>query len=586
MMNIIGISAHYHDSAAALLVDGELVAAAQEERFSRVKNDAAIPLSAFRFCLDQAGLNIDDIDALAYYENPAKKLERQLSMGILPLLRHPQAALKLDSGRAEREIRELLGYAGILDFHDHHQSHAASAFFPSGYEEAAILVADGVGEWTALSYGTGRGSQIELFEEVSYPDSLGLFYSAMTAYLGFEVNEGEYKVMGLAAFGQPSLTDRVRHLLHSDGCGGIRLSRDYFRFDVDSFIDADRLATLLGSPPRAGGTPIRDFDRDLAASVQAVLEEVLLEKVRYLHRWTGMRDLCMAGGVALNCVANNRILQEGPFERLFVQPAAGDAGTALGAALLSHAQRTGRRGGPQPLASVFLGRSFGSPDIRRLFSNAEIPVRDYGGDRPALERDVADRIACGEVIGWLRGQAEFGPRSLGARSILADPRRAENKDRVNLAVKRREPFRPFAPAVLREHAADLFRLDVPSPFMLLAVPTHDPAAVPACIHVDGTARVQTVDPESCPNLHGLLQAFLERTGCPVLINTSFNLRGEPIVDTPLDALATFLRCDIDCLVLEDLMIDKRDVPQDWLNWAREIEIARQDAPPPSVYTLL
>ena len=445
-MNIIGLSALYHDASCCLLRDGELVAAASEERFTRVKFDPRMPVNAYRFCLEAGGIGPGDVDVVAYYESPAKKLGRQLWAAVadrkLPDLN------RLDPQRAEREIREKLGHAGAIDMFDHHLSHAASAFYFSGFAEAAILTVDGVGEWTTTSYGRGAADDIELFEEVAFPDSVGLFYSTITSYLGFRVNSDEYKVMGLAPYGEPRHVDKLRQLVISGPGGQYRLDLAYFDFMSGTRMYSQRLCELLGQPARDRGAALTAFHQDIARSAQVVLEEVLLDKARYLAARVGSKHLCMAGGVALNCVANARILRDGPFERLFVQPAAGDAGGCLGAAALAHRKRCGSRHTDRRLAHVFLGPGPSPGEVATLVAAAGVPAIDYRDREPELIAAVVDRLEGGQVIGWFQGRMEFGPRALGARSILANPLTPGIRDRLNLLIEKREDFRPFAPSVL------------------------------------------------------------------------------------------------------------------------------------------
>ena len=554
-MNVIGISAYYHEAACGLLQDGRLVAPAEEERFSRVKHDARLPVAAFRFCLEAGGLDVTDVDCVAFYESPVKKLARQLWAG-----RRAEAGTGLDPLRAEREIREVLGFEGRLETFEHHASHAASTFFYSGFPEAAVLTVDGVGEWATTTYGRGDGADLTQFEDVEFPDSLGLFYSAITAYLGFRVNSGEYKVMGLAPYGEPRLLDVMRTIVRDAPGGSYSLDPACFDFVAGSRMFADALAERLGGPPRAPEAELTAFHHDVARSAQARLEEVLLDKVRYLHERVPSRHLCMAGGVALNCVANGRLLREGPFERLFVQPAAGDAGGCLGAAALAHRALTGRRPSAEPLAHAYLGPRFTADAIAAQLAAAEIDAHDFRGREAALLEATVDRLAAGQVVAWFHGAMEFGPRALGARSLLADPRLADMRERLNGLVKRREAFRPFAPSVLLADAAGHLELDHPSPFMLETCRVRSPLALPAVTHVDGSARPQTVDPAAAPRFGALLRAFGRRTGCPVLLNTSFNVRDEPIVCTPADALACVAGTEIDALVLEDFVIDRAMVP--------------------------
>ncbi len=560
--NVIGLSAFYHESACCLLRDGELVAAASEERFSRVKHDSRLPASAFRFCLEAGGLQVTDVDAVAYYESPGAKLSRQLWAGV-PSGTAAREAPWLDPGRPERAIREGLGFEGRILSFPHHLSHAASAYFFSGFESAAVLTVDGVGEWATMSYGRGRGSDLEIFEEVCFPHSLGLLYSTLTSYLGFRVLAGEYKVMGLAAFGEPRYVDEICRLVAVGAGGQVRLNLEYFDFIDGERMYSPALAELLGAPPRRPGAEIEPFHRDLARSLQLVLEEILLEKAAYLHRRTGAGDLCLAGGVALNCVANGRLRREGPFDRLFVQPAAGDAGACLGAAALAHTRLTGERPSLAPQRHAGFGPSYPAAEISRLLEATGVPHRDFRGREGGLITAVADRLARGEIVGWFHGAMEFGPRALGARSILADPRPDATRDRLNRRIKRREDFRPFAPSVLEDRAAECFELVHPSPFMLETCGVKTPDLLAAVTHVDGSARPQTVDPRVSPRYAALIEAFERRTGCPVLLNTSFNAGGEPIVCSPADALFTMASAGLDALVLEDFLIDREALPESW-----------------------
>lgn len=584
-VDIVGISAHFHDSACCVLRDGALVAAAQEERFSRIKHDPGLPKAAFRFCLEQAGLTIADVDCVAYYEDPWKKLDRQLWMGLpqVPLLA-PATLFRLDALRPEREIRGLLGFEGPIEFFDHHLSHAASSYYFSGFPDAAVLTVDAVGEWTTTAYGRASESELELFEEVRFPDSLGLLYSAITAYLGFEVNDAEYKVMGLAPYGEPRYVDEVRRLIEVREGGGFRLNLEYFDFLRGERMFSDALCGLFGSPPRQPESELTPFAQDVARSLQLVLEEVLLDKVAYLYEQAPSENLCLAGGVALNCVAVERIVREGPFRRVFVQPASSDAGGALGAAALAHVRLTGERPAAVPMRHVFLGPSYSSDEIARTLAASAAEAEDCRGREEELLREVAERLAAGEVVGWFQGRMELGPRALGNRSILADPRDAGMRDRINALVKKREAFRPFAPAVLAHRAREHFDLDHPAPFMVETCRVRSPLDLPAITHVDGSARVQTVD-ETNPRFHRLLEEFERITGCPILLNTSFNLRGEPIVCTPADALLCFVRSDIDCLVLEDFVLERSGLPAAWLEWFREAASVPSGVTE-TVYTLL
>jgi len=554
-VNIIGVSAFYHESSCCLLQDGRLVAAASEERFTRVKFDRRAPINAFRACLEAGGrLSPADIDCVAYYESPQKKHARQVAMG------HDGA----DVAAPEREIRRTLGYDGPIVFFDHHLSHGASAFFFSGFSEAAVLTVDGVGEWATTTFGAGRGKDLAILEEVTFPHSLGLLYSTVTDFLGFSVLSDEYKVMGLAPYGQPRFVDAIRTLIRSGPRGQFTLDMAFFDFGQQNRMYTPALCDLLGSAPRVPESAIDTIHHDIARSLQFVLEEVLLEKARHLHDLVPSDNLCMSGGVALNCVANRRIHTEGPFKNLFVQPAASDAGSALGAAALAHVQLTGERPSTERLPHVYLGPSYSSARIAGLLREAGLKEDraglDFTGREEALLEAVVDRLAAQKVIGWFHGPMEFGPRALGARSILADPRDPTMRDRLNALVKKREGFRPFAPAILEEHVAAHMDIDYPSRFMNETCAVRSPLDLPAITHVDGSARVQTVDRQTSPRFARLLDCFLRRTGCPILVNTSFNVRGEPIVCTPEDALRCMANSQIDSLVLEDVIIDKEHIP--------------------------
>lgn len=567
-LNVIGMSAYFHDAACCLMRDGNLICAAEEERFSRVKHDPRLPRGAFRFCLKQSAISISEIETVAYYEEPTEKLARQIWMAL-----HPNAGPKvrrkvydqlLDSvGRVERDIREALGFEGAIEIVDHHLAHAASSYFYSGFRDAAILTVDGVGEWATTTYGMAAGKELEIFEEVHFPDSLGLLYSTITAYLGFEVNEGEYKVMGLAPYGKPRYVDKIRKLVASQGGGQYRLDLGYFDFLGGELMFSDRLADLLGAPPRRPSAEISSVHADIAKSLQIVLEELLLEKVRYLGQQVPSRNLCMAGGVALNCVANARILRDGPFRKLFVQPAAGDSGGALGAAAVAYLRLTGQRPPQRRLTHMYWGPGFSPDEIARLLGGTAMPALDFRGRRRELLEATTERLVAGKIVGWFQGRMEFGPRALGARSILADPRDPQMRDRINALVKMRESFRPFAPAVRAERAADYFDIDHPTPFMLETCQVRSPLDLPAVSHIDGSARLQTVDAKASPLLAALLEAFERRTGYGVLLNTSFNMRGEPIVCTPSEALACFVRSHLDALVLGDFLLDRETMPESW-----------------------
>ena len=572
-LNVIGISAGYHDSACVLLQNGRLVAAVQEERFSRVKNDKAMPVRAFRHCLKQGGLSISDVDCLAYYEEPALKLGRQLWMAQWPdaAPERRRSIVRRAAGLSPAEsLSRVLGYDGRLEFVEHHLCHAASSFYFSGFPEAATFVADGVGDWATTSYGRASGSSLHLFEQVDFPDSLGLLYSAITSYLGFEVNEGEYKVMGLAPYGEPSLYSHLSNLVAVGRDGRFQLDMKYFRFMRDDVMYSDALPDLLGERPRRPGEPVTAFHLNVARSMQLLLEDILVEKIRYLHSRVPGDNLCMAGGVALNVVANTRCLQESPFTNLFVQPAAGDAGAALGAAAIAQIRLTGEPPPQVKMPHVYLGPACVRSEIVALLEGSSAVYEDCVDQEEKLIRLTVDALKRGEIVGWVSGRMEFGPRALGARSILADPRRPDMRDRVNAIVKKRESFRPFAPSVLASHAEEYFALPHPSPFMMEISQVRSRIPLPAVTHVDNTARIQTVDGLSSPRFFRLLTAFFEQTGCPVLLNTSFNMRGEPIVCSAYDAVLCFVRSRLDALVLDDFFVPRSGVPGNW-----EVEATRR-----------
>jgi carbamoyltransferase len=565
-LNIIGVSFGYHDSACCLLQDGVLTAAAQEERFTRVKHDRSFPRRAFRYCLEQAGISISDVACIGYYEEPEQKLSRQVWMSLMPGLsdaRREALLLRMQGGQPVESIRRTLGYEGPVEVFDHHLSHAASSYYFSGFDEAAVLTVDGVGDWATTTYGAGEGERLVRFEQVDFPDSLGLLYSTITGFLGFEVNDGEYKVMGLAPYGEPLYVEQLRRLVELREDGQYRLDTKYFAFLTEDRMYSEPLMELLGHPPREPESELQQFHKDLAKSLQVVLEEVLLEKARYLHGKFPSENLCMAGGVALNCVANSRLLRDGPFKRLFVQPAAGDAGGALGAAALAHVRLTKEAPVRKRLEHAYLGPAFTSEQAHQVLSSSSATFRDFRGREGELIEFTAAELARGKVVGWFQGRMEFGPRSLGARSILADPRGPRMRDRINALVKMREAFRPFAPAILEEEAQNHFQLDHPSPFMLETCQVISELELPAITHVDGSARVQTVDAATNPRFAALLREFFKRTGCPILLNTSFNMRGEPIVCNVVDAVACFVRSKLNLLVVEDMVIDRAGIPLLW-----------------------
>jgi carbamoyltransferase len=582
-LNILGISAFYHDSAAALLREGKLVAAAHEERFTRKRHDPALPEQAVRYCLETGGISIDDVDYVVFYDKPFVKFERILITYIATFPRSlPSFAKSMPVWMKEklwipRLIGKHLDYSGEVLFAEHHQSHAASAFLASPFEEAAILTCDGVGEWATTTQGVGRGNSFELTREIRFPHSLGLLYSAFTYYLGFKVNSAEYKVMGAAPYGTPKYADKIlSELVDLREDGSFKLNMKYFAYDYGLTMTNDRFARLFGHPVRDMEGPMEPFHWDMAASIQKVTEEIVLAMVRDLHRRTGLKNLCMAGGVALNCVANGRIVREGPFENLWVQPAAGDAGGALGAALFAYNAVLGK---PRAfrMDHCFWGPEYSDAYIRDYLDRRKAPYRTL--PRAEMIQETARLLSEEQaVVGWFQGRMEWGPRSLGSRSILADARNRENWKRVNLAIKFRESFRPFAPACVAEKAQDWFEIDRESPYMLLVCPvkglfeeavdtpvgsarTRLSSALPAITHVDGSARLQTVTRAQHAEFYDLLGEFDRQTGCPVLINTSFNVRGEPIVCSPHDAYLCFMRTNMDVLVLGNQILRKQDQPE-------------------------
>ena len=565
-MNILGISSFYHDAAAALLCDGRLVAAAHEERFTRKRHDPDLPVNAARYCLEAAGLSVDDLDYVAFYDKPLIKFERILMTYLATFPRSlPSFTRSMPIWLKEKlwiphAIRSGLDYEGEVLFAEHHQSHAASAFLASPFEEAAILTCDGVGEWATTTQGVGRGNSFELLREIRFPHSLGLLYSAFTYYLGFKVNSAEYKVMGAAPYGTPKYADKILdQLVELRSDGSFRLNMRYFGYDSGLTMTNRHFDALFGHPRREPEAKMDAFHWDMAASVQRVTEEIMLAMVRDLHARTGLENLCMAGGVALNCVANGRIIREGPFDELWVQPAAGDAGGALGAALFVYNAVLGKPRGFR-MDHAFWGPAYGDEAIRRYLDAREAPYRTLA--RGEMIRETARRLEEDQaIVGWFQGRMEWGPRSLGSRSILADPRNEDNWKRVNLKIKFRESFRPFAPAVLEEKAKDWFDIDRESPYMLLVCQVKEGRSIPAVTHVDGSARLQTVTREAHAEFYDLITEFDRRTGCPVLINTSFNVRGEPIVMSPDDAYLCFMRTDMDVLVLGNQILLKEEQPE-------------------------
>jgi carbamoyltransferase len=597
-MNILGISAFYHDSAACLVRDGEIVAAAQEERFTRKKHDPRFPKAAVRYCLEEAGVALSDLHYVAFYDKPLVKFERLLETYLafaprglrsfvvaMPVWLREKLFLK---SLLQKELRALAG-AGkkaplppVL-FGEHHESHAASAFYPSPFDSAAVLCMDGVGEWATTSAWLGEGKELTALWEIPFPHSLGLLYSAFTYYTGFKVNSGEYKVMGLAPYGEPKFVQAIYdHLFDLKPDGTFRLNMDYFDYATGLTMTSPRFDELFGGPPRAAEARLTQREMDLARSIQDVTEEVMLRLGRTLHRETGADNLCLAGGVALNCVGNGRLLREGPYKGLWIQPAAGDAGGAIGVALSAWHRLEDRARKTAPpddaMRGAFLGPAYTNQEIERFLTDQGAPYVRL--DEAALLDRVAGDLAAGKIVGWLQGRMEFGPRALGGRSILGDARNPRMQSVMNLKIKYRESFRPFAPSVLRERVADYFEMDTDSPYMLLVAPVRAdrrlPSStehqglwgierlnvprsdIPAVTHVDHSARVQTVHEATNPRYHGLLKAFEAQTGCGVLVNTSFNVRGEPIVCSPADAYRCFMRTEIDVLVLENCVLQKAD----------------------------
>lgn len=613
MTAILGISAFYHDSAAALVIDGRIVAAAQEERFTRKKHDASFPAKAIAYCLQEAGITLADITQVVFYDKPLVKFERLLETYLaytpkgfrsfvtaipvwLKEKLYLKKVLKQDlcalSGLKENALPPLL-------FTEHHQSHAASAFFPSPFEKAIVMCLDGVGEWATSSVWLGDGNTLAPQWEIDFPHSLGLLYSAFTYYTGFKVNSGEYKLMGLAPYGEPRYADTIlKNLLDLKDDGTFRLDMSYFNYATGLTMTGPKFDALFGGPPRQPESPVTQKEMDLARSIQVVTEEIILKLGRTVHQELGIDKLCLAGGVALNCVANGRLLREGPFSEIWIQPAAGDAGGALGAALaiwyeyLDNPRNVD--GKTDAMGGSYLGPAYGNDHIESYLQ--EIGAKYRRLDDSELVAQVADAMAGENVIGWFQGRMEFGPRALGGRSIIGDPRSQKMQSVMNLKIKYRESFRPFAPAVKADKVADWFEHRATSPYMLMVAPVAEDkripmtteqeqlfgieklnvprSRIPAVTHVDYSARIQTVHPETNPRFHLLLDAFEQKTGCPVSINTSFNVRGEPIVNTPEDAYRCFMRTEMDYLVLENCLLDKREQPlfEDSGDWRNEFEL--------------
>ena len=638
MKRILGISAFYHDSAACLVVDGEIIAAAQEERFTRVKHDHNFPVNAARYCLEEAGITADELDYVGFYDKPLLKFDRLLETYLdyaplgfrsfikamplwmkeklwMPDLIHTEMA-KANGIEDERDAKKAgKKFEWELLFGDHHESHAASAFYPSPFADAAILTIDGVGEWATSSIGIGRANEITLLKELRFPDSLGLLYSAFTYYTGFKVNSGEYKVMGLAPYGEPKYLSLIKDkLAEIRDDGSVRMNHEYFSYSQGLRMTNGAFDSVFGGAPRKPESRVTQREMDLARSIQAFTEEAMLKMVRYVHQETAIKNLCMAGGVALNCVANGRILREGPFDEIWIQPAAGDAGGAVGIALAIwhrylgkerisseragawHARTNGNstRSYSDGMKGSFLGPRDSVEEIERFLQSRGLPYTKYS--REELPDVVAKLLANEKVIGLHQGRMEFGPRALGGRSIIGDPRSPSMQSVMNLKIKYRESFRLFAPSVLREHVAEWFELDDDSPYMLLVadvrekhrrkltmdqeklwgidklnVPRSD---IPAVTHVDYSARIQTVRRETNPLYYDIIEAFHRRTSCPLIVNTSFNVRGEPIVCTPEDSYRCFMRTEMDYLVLETCLLDKRDQPkfEELADWRQQFAL--------------
>lgn len=609
MTSILGISAYYHDSAACLIKEGEIISAAQEERFTRKKHDARFPRNAVHYCLREGQMGLEDLTAVVFYEKPFVKFERLLEtyidfsprglrsfLAALPVWLKEKLFLK---NTLEKELKGEFGKScPPLLFSEHHLSHAASAFFPSPYEEAAILCLDGVGEWSTTTAWLGNGNRIKPLWEIRFPHSLGLLYSAFTYYTGFKVNSGEYKVMGLAPYGRPLYVQKILdYLIDLKEDGSFRLNMDYFNYCTGLTMTNKKFDMLFGGPPRKPEATLTQKEMDLARSVQEVTEEVILRLGKSIHADTGLDYLCMAGGVALNCVANGRLLREGPFKGIWIQPAAGDAGGALGAALEAWHEHFGKPRsvhGSDALRGSYLGPSYTNGEIEAFLKSQSIPYHFFSD--AILFELIAKDLADEKVVGWFQGRMEFGPRALGARSILGDARSQKMQSVMNLKIKYRESFRPFAPAILRERLADYFELSTDSPYMLLVadvaskrriplskdqeklwgidllnVPKSD---IPAVTHVDYSARIQTVHQETNPKFYSLIREFEKQTGCPVIVNTSFNVRGEPIVCTPSDAYRCLMRTEMDVLVLENCVLYKKDQPklEEDREWMKEFEL--------------
>ncbi|MEP0860392.1 MAG: carbamoyltransferase [Ignavibacterium sp.] len=604
-MYILGISAFYHDSAACIVKDGEIIAAAQEERFTRKKHDHNFPQNAIEYCLKEAGISANQLDLVAFYDKPFLKFERLLETyltyapaGFKSFIKAIPLWIKEKLWMKEM-IKEKLGYEGKVIFPEHHESHAASAFYPSPFQKAAIITMDGVGEWTTTSFGVGDGNDIQLLADIKFPHSLGLLYSAFTYYTGFKVNSGEYKVMGLAPYGEPIYKQLIYdHLIDVKEDGSFRMNMEYFNYCQGLTMTNEKFHKLFGGPPRVPETKLTQKEMDLARSLQEVTEEIVLKIGNHVYKETGLKDVCLAGGVALNCVANGRLLREGPFENIWIQPAAGDAGGALGAALVGwHKYFNNPRtadGKTDKQKGSYLGPKFSDEEIYSFIKVKNLNAKKLSEDE--LINTVADLIANEKVIGWFDGRMEFGPRALGARSIIGDARSPKMQATMNIKIKFREGFRPFAPSVLYEKVGEYFEIDKESPYMLLVADVKKErrrkmteeeeklwgidklnvvrSDIPAITHVDYSARLQTVHKETNPRYHKLIETFEKKTGCAVIINTSFNVRGEPIVCTPEDAYKCFMRTNIDYLVLGNYLLAKGDQTplKEDIDWRKQFQL--------------
>ncbi|MBI1813327.1 carbamoyltransferase [Candidatus Peregrinibacteria bacterium] len=562
---ILGLSCYYHDSAAALIKDGDIVFAAQEERYTRKKHDDSLPKNAVAHALAHAGITMDDVSAVGFYEKPLLKFFDRILPTYIKVW--PRGFRQCHGAMREwmekklwipQNIKKELQYEGPVFCCSHHESHAASAYFVSGFDSAAIVTVDGVGEWATTTIGRGKGTDLQLLKEIHFPHSLGLLYSAITYYLGFKVNSAEYKVMGLAPYGEPNYLDQMRRLIDVNDDGSFTVNMDYFCYEYGLAMTGKKIEELFGQPTRKPESPLTQFHKDVARSLQEITDDAMLTIVKQAKKICPSENLCLAGGVALNCVSNGKILKSGLFENIFIQPAAGDAGGSLGVALLLwHRQFHGAK--VPKMEHAFLGNSYANEEIEEAIRGQNLPFERL--DDAALIDTVATLLQGDNIIGWFQGRMEFGPRSLGNRSILADARNKENWQKVNLKIKFRESFRPFAPTVLEERTSDYFDLHRESPYMLIVADTLPSrrSEIPAVTHVDGSARIQTIRRDQNPKYYDLIKTFEEKTGCPVLINTSFNVRGEPIVESPKDALNCFLHTQMDCLAMGNYLLSKKDI---------------------------